>query len=408
MANRATLPDNDPYRVLKLRRTCTLAEIKVARKRLELKFHPDKQEANASDDHIAKCAERLTAVREAFALIGTEEARAAFDEAWAEAHPSAADSASVDADDAEVMDPSEFCAILLHCLAIIFMTIMAWPVLEHLGRRHASPPIPMLAMLACLCLVLTVPCMRLPPALGLRLASLVYVVVAAARYSVQECGLTTALVLLLLWCYRARLVLSGARFTAAVLAPLAALLLWSLGSLEPVGWLLQTWATLGATYIVLTLPEECGTPARSFCATGAFVFAARLMTVPHSSFTLEQLQMGLGQCAVRGAIDALASEGHVAWLIALGVLYCLLVMLLASSSIPFEEIDAIPLAKPRIEVEVRIEVVDGSVSDLLDVVEDFEDIAEACSDATCQAYPETSVAESKCAAHIARPMCTIR
>ena len=80
----------NPYATLQLRppyRKATLDQIKQQRKKLELKYHPDKQGSEASEEFLAQCAERLAAVRAAFALIGTETARAEYDAASA-AHSS--------------------------------------------------------------------------------------------------------------------------------------------------------------------------------------------------------------------------------------------------------------------------------------------------------------------------------
>ena len=77
----------DPYRVLKLRRTATEEDIKVNRKQLELRYHPDKNR-DASEAHQQLCRERLDAVRAAYALVGTPEPRAEFDATWQAAHPS--------------------------------------------------------------------------------------------------------------------------------------------------------------------------------------------------------------------------------------------------------------------------------------------------------------------------------
>ena len=61
----------NPYATLQLRppyRKATLDQIKQQRKKLELKYHPDKQSSEASEEFLAQCAERLAAVRAAVAL----------------------------------------------------------------------------------------------------------------------------------------------------------------------------------------------------------------------------------------------------------------------------------------------------------------------------------------------------
>ena len=120
----------------------------------------------------------------------------------------------------------------------------------------------------------------------------------------------------------------------------------------------------------------------------------------------QQPQTLLQQLAYNEAIDALAAV-PVAWLPALGCLYFILLALLTSSPIPFQEplsefqeplfeqLDVRPVAKARIEVEIRCELIDGRVADLLEAAEDFEDVAQTSGQATCQAFPETSLAESK-------------
>jgi len=52
----------NPYATLQLRppyRKATLDQIKQQRKKLELKYHPDKQSSEASEEFLAQCAERL-------------------------------------------------------------------------------------------------------------------------------------------------------------------------------------------------------------------------------------------------------------------------------------------------------------------------------------------------------------
>ena len=45
---------------------------------------------------------------------------------------------------------------------------------------------------------------------------------------------------------------------------------------------------------------------------------------------------------------------------------------------------------------MRLELLGGGVSELMDVADDFEERAETAGLATCQAHPETSLTESKC------------
>ena len=80
-------------------------------------------------------------------------------------------------------------------------------------------------------------------------------------------------------------------------------------------------------------------------------------------------------------------------LLALAGLFFFLLASLTSAPIPYEE--PLEVAKPRLEVKLRTELADGDVADLLDVAEDFEEIAEASGPATCQANPETSLSERK-------------
>ena len=87
----STPPTMNPYRVLKVPRTATIDEIKRAYKLLALKYHPDKQDRDASSERLELAAKKLEEANEARALIGTEDARAAFDVAWDAAHPASVD-----------------------------------------------------------------------------------------------------------------------------------------------------------------------------------------------------------------------------------------------------------------------------------------------------------------------------
>jgi hypothetical protein len=380
----SAMTDQDPYRVLKVARSASFDEIKVARKRLELKLHPDKQAADASDAYLASCAERLAAVRAAFALIGTEDTRAAFDAAWAEAHPAAAsNSVCVAVEDDEVMDTAEFWATALHSLAAIVTTATAWPVFVKLAQaeqRRTSVPFPLLmdapatflTTLVCSCVALTVP-VRLPPAVGLSLSSFVFAAAAAAHYPVQDSGVGLLLVAALCFLRRAGVLFYGAQFCAAVVVPVTALLLWSASLVhEPLTWLLFTWALVGATYALLSMrtARDRG-PTGLLAYVGVLVgLGSRVLLCPplHRLFepstwmsglaadspsnslvavsralTWHQLQTELDQCARSGALDALATT-HATWLLVLGGgLYLVLLTLLTASSIPFQE----PLAACR-------------------------------------------------------------
>lgn len=358
---------DDPYRVLKVRRTSTLAEIKIARKRWELKLHPDKQDAHASDEFLVKCAERLAAVRASFGLIGTEDARAAFDAAWAEAHPAAAVEVMEADEDEDVMEASEFWSRALHSLAVVLMTAAAWPVLARLVLADARDHPPAsgrdvatkLTMLAAAFLALTMP-LRLAPSLGLRVANFVLAAAVAVHYPVHDYGVAAdygAGFLLYLvhafgaWFCLPRVTLRpGALLCGAVVAPIVAMVLWQFASLEPMGWLVHTWALLGATYALLFIPaaQDLRKSVVLPLCLGALVgFVSRLRmcgVTLESSNAMDLLE----QCAGSTAVDLLAAEASTTWLLVLDGLFFILLALLTSSSIPYEE--PLEVVKPRIEL----------------------------------------------------------
>ena len=102
------------------------------------------------------------------------------------------------------------------------------------------------------------------------------------------------------------------------------------------------------------------------------------------------------QCVGSAAVDVLAAKASTVLLLALGGLYLILLSLLTSTSIPYQEsVELEELEAPRIEVNVRTELLDGNVTDLYDAAKDFDEIAATEGQGTCQPYPETSLAESK-------------
>ena len=362
---------DDPYRVLKVRRTSTLAEIKIARKRWELKLHPDKQEAHASDEFLAKCAERLAAVRASFALIGTEDARAAFDAAWAEAHPAAAVEVMEADEDEEVMEASEFWSGALHSLAVVLMTAAAGPVLANLALADAladarasgrdargNYPLPSgrdvaitLTMLAAAFLALTAP-LRLAPSLGLRVANFVLAAAAAMHYPVHDyvdgAGFLLGAWCLTVLCFPRATLHHRVLLCGVVVAPIVAMVLW-FAALEPTGWLVHTWALLGVTYALLFIPaaQDLRKSVVLPLCLGALVgFVSRLRmcgVTLESSNALDLLE----QCAGSTAVGLLAAKASTTWLLVLDGLFFILLALLTSSSIPYQE--PLEVAKPRIE-----------------------------------------------------------
>ena len=407
---------DDPYRVLKVRRTATLDEIKIARKRWELKLHPDKQDPHATEEYRRQCAERLAAVRAAFAKIGTKEKRAAFDADWAEEHPAAAVVMEAsEAHDEESMEASEFWSRALHSLAVVLMTAAAWPVLTRLaltdvlGVHNVGSTLAIcIAMLAAAFLALTAP-LRLGPSLGLWVATFVIAAVVAIYYPVHEYGAEGFFVYLVIG-HRAFFLLLGlclpraaARcvvlLAGAAVAPFGAVFVRAFTPFELMqmgSWLLHTWALLGATSPLLFIPAAQAPRIAAVVplCLGAVVGLVSRLRMCGVAFEASKNAMDLlEQCAGSTAVDLLVAQASTTLLLALAGLFFFLLASLTSAPIPYEE--PLEVAKPRLEVKLRTELADGDVTDLLDVAEDFEEIAEASGPATCQANPETSPSERK-------------
>ena len=119
-----------PYATLQLRppyRKATLDQIKQQRKKLELKYHPDKQSSEASEEFLAQCAERLAAVGAAFALIGTETARAEYDAASA-AHSSTSATTSPPEEKSEAAIVAWSYDDALRACATVAASYFVWPL----------------------------------------------------------------------------------------------------------------------------------------------------------------------------------------------------------------------------------------------------------------------------------------
>lgn len=415
---------DDPYRVLKVRRTATLDEIKTARKRWELKLHPDKQDPHATDEFLRQCAERLAAVRVAFAKIGSKDARAAFDAAWAEAHPAAAVVMEAsECHDEESMEASEFWSRALHSLAVVLMTFAARPVLTRLAlpdELSVHNVGATLTMLAAAFLALTAP-LRLGPSLGLWVATFVIAAVVAIYYPVHNYGADGFFVYLLIG-HRAFFILLGlclphtaarcvALLAGAAVAPFGAAFVRAFTPFELMqmgSWLLHTWALLGATSPLLFIPAAQVPRKATFLplCLGAMVgLVSRLRMCGVALEASKNAMDLLKQCAGTTAVDLLVAQASTTLLLALAGLFFILLASLTSAPIPYEE--PLEVAKPRLEVKLRTKLADGDVADLLDVAEDFEEIAEASGPATCQANPATSLSERKCGTAALEPYKTM-
>ncbi|KAE8352026.1 hypothetical protein BDV28DRAFT_8770 [Aspergillus coremiiformis] len=68
----SSIPDFDPYAVLGVQKDATLAEIRTARKKLALIYHPDKIKDNSSTDQFQK-------IQQAFELLSDERERTKYD-----------------------------------------------------------------------------------------------------------------------------------------------------------------------------------------------------------------------------------------------------------------------------------------------------------------------------------------
>ena len=401
---------DDPYRVLKVRRTATLDEIKIARKRWELKLHPDKQDPHATDEFRRQCAEKLAAVRAAFAKIGTKDARAEHDAAWAKEHPAAAVVMEAsEAHDEDSMEASEFWSRALHSLAVVLITAAARPVLTRLALPDVLGVVgATLTMLAAAFLALTAP-LRLGPRPGLWVATFVIAAVVAIYYPVHEYGAEGFFVYLVIG-HRAFFLLLGlclpraaARcvvlLVGAAVAPFGAAFVRAFtpfGLMQMGSWLLHTWALLGATSPLLFIPAAQA-PRKAavlpLCLGAVVGLVSRLRMCGVALEASKNAMDLLEQCAGSTAVDLLVAQASTTLLLALAGLFFFLLASLTSAPIPYEE--PFEVAKPRLKVKLRTELADGDVADLLDVAEDFEEIAEASGPATCQANPETSLSERK-------------